>query len=137
MFKIAPFRHRGGFGSFMPQGFSDLFNWSEDAWQSFNVDVKETEEGYQLQADLPGIPKENIHIAVNDGYLTIAVRKEDVTAEENQNYIRRERRLISNKRSFYVGNVSPEDVAAEHKDGVLEITFPKAVEGPQGQIPIH
>ncbi|HHY10567.1 MAG TPA: Hsp20/alpha crystallin family protein [Firmicutes bacterium] len=137
MFRIAPFRQRGGFGSFMPQAFSDLLNWTEGSWQGFSVDVKETEGSYELKADLPGIAKDNIHIGLNDGYLTIAVRQEDVREEEKQNYIRRERRRVANQRSFYVGNINPADVKAEHKDGVLEITFPKAQAGPQGQIPIH
>ncbi|NLJ80770.1 MAG: Hsp20/alpha crystallin family protein [Firmicutes bacterium] len=126
MFRIAPFRRRNGFGTFLPQAFSDVFNWPETSWGGFTVDVKETADGYELEADLPGVAKDNINISVDDGYLTVAVRQEDIKSENNENYIRRERRQISSQRSFYVGNINPEDVVAKHRDGVLEIKFPKA-----------
>lgn len=126
MFRVAPFRRRNGLGTFLPQAFSDVFNWPENVWSGFNVDVKETASGYELQADLPGVAKDNIEISVDEGYLTIAVRQEEIKSEDKENYLRRERRQLSSQRSFYVGNISPEDVVAKHRDGVLEIKFPKA-----------
>ncbi len=138
MFRIAPYRHRRGADSFMPRAFGDWFNWPEISWQGFNVDVKETAEGYTLQADLPGVSKENISLSVDNGYLTIAVRQEELKAEDTENYICRERRQMSSQRSFYVGDVKPDDVRANYRDGVLEVKFPKATEGSGNrQIPIH
>lgn len=93
--------------------------------QGFDVDVQETEQGYVLQADLPGISKENINLAVENGYLTIGVRQEEMISEDQGNYICRERRQLSSRRSFYVGSISPEEVTANYTDGVLEVKFPK------------
>jgi len=122
----------------MPPAFQQLFNWPEFTWQGFNVDVKETSEGYSLQADLPGVAKENIKLSINDGYLTVAVRQDEIKSEDTDNYICRERRQMSSQRSFYVGNVNPEDVTAKYVNGVLEVRFPKASDGPSHrEIPIH
>lgn len=138
MYRLMPFRRQGRGDSFMPQTFQQLFNWPEVSWQGFNVDVKETAEGYALQADLPGVAKDNIKLAINDGYLTVAVRQEEIKSEDNDNYICRERRQMSSQRSFYVGNVSPENVVASYNDGVLEVKFPKAVDEPNNrEIPIQ
>lgn len=121
-----PFRRQRRDDSFFPQTLGSMFHWPEVSWQSFNVDVQETPEGYALHADLPGVAKENIRLRVQDGYLTIQVQQGESRSEETANFIRRERRQMSSQRSFYVGDVKPEDVVASHKDGVLEIKFPKA-----------
>lgn len=138
MYRLMPFRrHRRG-DFFMPQAFHDFFNWPEVAWQSFKVDMKETSEGYAIQADLPGVNKENITLSVENGYLNIAVRQEEMKSEDQENYICRERRQMSSERSFYVGNIKPEDVQAKYKNGVLEIKFPKSSAAPNDrEIPIQ
>ena len=138
MYRLMPFRRYGRGDSFMPQAFQQLLNWPEVSWNGFNVDIKETDEGYALQADLPGVAKDNIKLAINDGYLTVAVRQDEVKSEDSDNYICRERRQMSSQRSFYVGNVSPEDVVASYNEGVLEVKFPKAADGPSNrEIPIQ
>ncbi len=126
MFRIAPFRRGNRVESFLPRAFGDWFNWPETSVQGFDVDVQETEEGYVLEADLPGISKDNINLVVDNGYLTIGVRQEEMISKDEGNYICRERRQASSRRSFYVGNVSPEEVTANYTDGVLEVKFPKA-----------
>jgi HSP20 family protein len=140
MYRLMPFR-RHGRESFFPQSFQQLFSWPEfswQGWQGFNVDVKETADGYSLQADLPGVAKENIKLSLNDGYLTVAVRQDEIKAEDSDSYICRERRQVSSQRSFYVGNISPEDVQASYRDGVLDVRFPKAADGPSNrEIPIQ
>ncbi|NLL41915.1 MAG: Hsp20/alpha crystallin family protein [Firmicutes bacterium] len=137
MYRLMPFR-RHGRESYFPQTFQQLFSWPEFSWQGFNVDVKETADGYSLQADLPGVAKENIKLSINDGYLTVAVRQDEIKAEDKDNYICRERRQVSSQRSFYVGNISPDDVTASYRDGVLDVRFPKAADGPSNlDIPIQ
>ena len=142
MYRLMPFR-RHSRGDFLPQGWDNFFNWPESFWQgfsgfgSFNVDVKETEEGYSIQADLPGVAKDNIRLSLDNGYLTIGVRAEEMKSEKNENYLCRERRQMSSQRSFYVGNVNPEDVQARYENGVLEVKVPRASQGPdRRQIPI-
>lgn len=126
MFRIAPFRRPNRVETYLPRAFGDWFNWPEASTQGFEVDVQESEEGYVLQANLPGVTRDNINLTVENGYLTIGVRQEEMKSENQGDYICRERRQISSRRSFYVGNISPEEVVANYQDGVLEVKFPKA-----------
>jgi len=138
MYRLMPFSRRTRGESFFPPGLQQFFSSPELSWQGFSVDVKETSEGYAIQADLPGVAKENIKLSLEDGYLTIGVQQNEIRSEEQENYICRERRQVSSRRSFYVGNVSPEDVQANYTDGVLHVKLPKAMDGPsQREIEIH
>ncbi|KLU39643.1 MAG: hypothetical protein AA931_06425 [Peptococcaceae bacterium 1109] len=123
VFHVSPFRgRRGNF----PAWFG--FSWPEpifQSWQAFNVDIKDAGDTYEITAELPGVPKENISLDLNDGYLTIAVKQEAYQEEDGQHYLRRERRQMASQRSFYVGNVDPSEVKAQYRHGVLEITLPK------------
>lgn len=146
MYRMMPLRRRSR-GDFWPQSWQEFFNWPQSFWDdfnvfsgfgSFNVDVKETGDGYHIQADLPGVAKDNIHLSLDNGYLTIAVRADEIRSETNENYLCRERRQVSSQRSFYVGDVSPEEVTARYENGVLDIKVPRSAQGPgRRQIPIH
>ena len=93
------------------------------------TDIKEMDNGYQLIIDLPGFKKEEIHAALENGYLTISAAKgldEDEQEKESGHYIRRERYAGACERSFYVGDsISQEDIKAEFKHGILKIFVPK------------
>ena len=67
------------------------------------MDIKEVDNEYVLQAELPGVPKENINIQIDNDHLTISVQQEKQTADESPNYIRKERRTSYSSRSFYIG----------------------------------
>ena len=91
------------------------------------TDIREFENGYSLEVDLPGFAKENIQAELKDGYLTITASKtaDNETSEEGK-FLRRERFQGTCKRSFYVGEyLHEEDIHAEFKDGVLKLNFPK------------
>ena len=93
------------------------------------TDVRETETGYDMFVDLPGFKKEDVKLDLQNGYLTItASRNEDRAEKDDQgHYIRQERYTGSCARSFYVGDqIKPEDVKASFKDGILELSLPKA-----------
>lgn len=92
------------------------------------TDVKETESGYELEVDLPGIKKEDVKVKLDEGYLTITASTADKKDEKDKkgNYIRRERFSGSYSRSFYVGdNVTENDVKAKFDNGVLMLDIPK------------
>ena len=93
------------------------------------TDIKEMDNGYQLIIDLPGFKKEEIHAALENGYLTISAAKgldEDEKDKKSGKYIRRERYTGSCQRSFYVGeDVTEEDIKAEFKHGILKLFVPK------------
>lgn len=92
------------------------------------TDVRETENSYELDVDLPGFKKDEVKVALQDGYLTISAAKGLDKDEEDQKgrYIRQERYAGACSRSFYVGDVKPEEVAAKYAHGVLKISLPKA-----------
>ena len=122
--------------------FDDFFNGFDMApmWNGRNplygklaknlmkTDVRETENSYELDVDLPGFKKDEVKVALQDGYLTISAAKGLDKDEEDQKgrYIRQERYAGACSRSFYVGDVKPEEVAAKYAHGVLKISLPKA-----------
>ena len=92
------------------------------------TDVKETNNGYELNIDLPGYKKEDVKAELKDGYLTVHAETKSKKDEKDEGgkYLRRERYYGSCNRSFYVGEaVTDEDIKARFEDGILKITFPK------------
>ncbi len=100
-----------------------------DANALMKTDVKEHEDGYELEVSLPGYKKEDICAELKDGYLTITAstsQNNDEKDEKTGKYIRRERYSGSCSRSFYVGDaVTQEEVKAKYENGVLTLAIPK------------
>lgn len=93
------------------------------------TDIRETDDakGYRFAVDLPGFEKDEIHVDVKDGYLTVSAEKGLDKDEEDKksSILRQERYAGACSRSFYVGDVKPEDVKAKYEHGVLTILVPK------------
>ena len=93
------------------------------------TDIKETKEGYELIIDVPGFKKEEVKVALKDGYLTVSAAKgldEEQDDKKTGRYIRRERYAGSMSRSFYVGeNMKEEDIHAKYENGILTLDVPK------------
>ena len=86
------------------------------------------DSGIPLQR-FPGIKKEDLKIAVRNGYLVVSASFNKKSDEGKGKYIHFERETGSFSRSFYVGeNVRTKDVSAKSENGVLLITIPKKVE---------
>lgn len=98
-----------------------------------NTDIRETDDGYEMEIDLPGFKKEDVTVELDQGYLTISasrgIDKNEAESEEQLkkgNYIRRERYSGSCQRSFYVGDaVTHEDIKASFEHGILKLSIPK------------
>ena len=93
------------------------------------TDVRETENSYELDVDLPGFKKDEVTVNLEDGYLTIsAQRNEELDDKDNEgHYIRQERATGSCARSFYVGKeLEPKDISAKFENGILTLHLPKA-----------
>ena len=91
------------------------------------TDIHEKDGGYELAIDLPGFKKDEISLDIKDGYLSISAQKGlDKDEEDKKGRIIRQARYAGVcSRSFYVGDVKPEDVKAKYESGVLTITLPK------------
>lgn len=93
---------------------------------SLRTDVKETENEYILEADMPGVAKEEIRLEMKDDTLTIGVEKKEEKNDERNGYIYRERNYGNMCRRFHVENVDAQNVKASYDNGVLKIVLPKA-----------
>lgn len=105
--------------------FERIFNDSffAPATDFMRTDVKENEKGYELKIDMPGYEKEEIELSLNDGYVTVSAEKKE--KENNENFVRRERRF-SCSRSYFVGNgVTEKDIKAKYNNGTLTLSIPK------------
>ena len=89
------------------------------------VDIKETDKEYVVEAELPGVKKEEVNIQLDDDRLTISVERKEQSDEKKDYYIRKERRHCSMTRSFAVTNIMGDKVTARFENGVLSITLPK------------
>lgn len=89
-------------------------------------DIRERDDRYVLEIDLPGFRKEDIKAYVQNGYLVISAFREREKNKENHRWIRQERYYGSYERSFYIGTgISQEDLKASYHFGVLRIQIPK------------
>ena len=92
---------------------------------TFKLDVEETPEAFRVQAELPGVKKDEIGLEFNDGVLTISVKKEEAEEETKKNYLHRERYLTSMSRKIHLADAKADGVKARLEDGVLSITLEK------------
>lgn len=109
--------------------------YGKHAKNIMKTDVRETENTYELDIDLPGFKKEDVQVQLGNGTLTIAAAKglDKNEQDEKGRYIRQERYTGQCSRSFYVGDqVKAEDLSAKFEDGILRISMPKA---PQRKLP--
>ena len=102
--------------------------YGKHADRMMKTDVKETEEGYVVDVDLPGFKKEEINLTLENGCLTISTQKGIENKEEDKQgrVLRQERYTGTMSRSFYVGeNLTEEDIKAKYENGVLSLEIPK------------
>lgn len=110
--------------------FDDIFGdsfFKKEENKMMRTDIREIEDGYIIDVDLPGYSKENIKIDVTDGYLTInAKMNKEKNDDSHGTYVRRERFFGEASRSFYVGEaVEAEDIKAAFKNGILSLEIPR------------
>ncbi len=90
------------------------------------TDIRENDDKYIIDMDLPGYEKENISLEIEDGYLNVHASTSTTSDEEKEKYIRKERFYGECSRSFYVGDaVTEEDIKASFKNGTLTVEVPK------------
>lgn len=131
--KLVPRNNNLGFSLFdnmFDDMFRDPFFTNSNNTKLMKTDIQEKDNNYILDMDLPGYEKEDIKAQLKDGYLTITAQKNTSNDDKDEegNYIRRERYCGKCSRSFYVGDsIKEEDIKANFKNGILQLTFPKEV----------
>ena len=102
--------------------------YGKHAQNMMKTDVRETDNSYEMDIDLPGFKKDEIKVELDNGYLSISAAKGLDKDEEKKDgkYIRRERYAGAMSRTFYVGdNLTQQDIQAKFEDGILKISVPK------------
>ena len=133
MFDIMPFERNNNRTVFNP--FKELNElgkafFGNNSIAEFKTDIRDTGSAYELEADLPGFKKEDIHIDLEGDYLTISASRNDSKEEKDEkgNYVRRERCYGSFTRSFDISGIKSDEITAEYSDGVLKLNMPKREE---------
>ncbi|WP_076792069.1 Hsp20/alpha crystallin family protein [Chlorobium sp. KB01] len=118
--------------------FEDVFNdkvspfFSSMIAPSFKVDISEDENAINIEADLPGVKKEDVKVSMDDDVLCITAERTQSEEEKKKGYHRIERSWGSLSRSFTVGeNINAEKIEASYDNGVLKIVLPKSEPKPK------
>ena len=95
---------------------------------AFRTDIRDAGDKYLLDAELPGFNKEDISLDIKDGILTITAEHNESNDQKDDkgNYIRRERRYGSFRRSFDISGIDENTISASYQNGILELSLPKA-----------
>lgn len=127
---------------------ADLINWDglldsffadTPVWQSRTpaVDVRESDDGYQMEAELPGLTEKDIELKVEDNILTLSSKKEEAREDQKNGYLIRERCRSEFARTFVLPkDVDRENIKAEFKNGLLHVSIPKAPEAKPRRIDV-
>ncbi len=133
MFGITPFERRS----------YDLFDAFRDMEKDFfapdmscRTDIRDEDEKYVMEAELPGFDKEDIKLDIDGSRLTLTAEHNTDNEEKDKDgkYIRRERRYGAYKRSFDISGIECDKISAEYKNGILTVDLPKkAAEIPESR----
>lgn len=135
MFSIIPYRsnrvvrndNRSFFDPFADDFFRAFFGDAPSAGD-FRVDVEENGDKYVMSADLPGVSKDDVHVTIKDGVMTISAAINEDKEKKDKNYVCRERRCGTFTRSFNLDGIDETAISGGYKDGVLTLNLPKLAE---------
>ena len=125
------FPSRRDFRDLRRQFFDDTFDQVLGEAGNFKTDIIEDDNEYTVEAELPGMDKENIELDYHDNILSISGKQESETNEEDKerNYIRRERSSRSFSRQFLIRDVDEDNISARFENGILKVKLPKKESG--------
>ena len=101
---------------------------------TFKIDVQDNKTEHVVEAELPGVEKNEVNISLNDGRLNISVNKEETLEEKDKNYIHKERRYSAMSRNIMLADADAAGVKAKLDNGVLNITVPKKTKPNNGVV---
>lgn len=105
--------------------FQNFFMDSFFSNKALKTDIVETDKGYVLKVELPGIDKKDVSLDFNNQYLTLSVNQEESKEDKDQHYIRKERSRYSYSRSYYLDKANESDIKAKLENGILTIQIGK------------
>jgi len=120
-------------------GFDDFYNMLDDFFgdglmpsrnllrDTFKIDIADSDAEYRVEAEMPGIQRNEIGLNVEDDNLCISINRMEEANRDEKNYIHRERRVSSMSRRIRLAGAKLEDIKAKLEDGVLIVTIPKDI----------
>lgn len=132
---LIPFNRRGV--TFPVAGFEDFHNMLDDFFgdnwmpnrnllkDTFKIDIREATGDYVVEAELPGVSKDEISIDVENETLCISVKREENINQDDKSYIHRERRVSSMSRTIRLADTNLAEIKAKLENGMLTVTIPK------------
>lgn len=128
MFGLIPYTNtrRNYMSPFANEFFRSFFETGTPV--GFKVDVKDEGSCYLMEAELPGVRKEDVKVTIENGVMTISVNTVAENEQQAANYIYRERRTGAMQRAFSLEGVNEDGVTGEYRDGVLRLNLPKLTE---------
>ena len=128
-FDLDPFFDRMAHRFFSPSDFDKDYS----DFGNLKTDIKETDKDYSLNVDVPGIDKNNIRLAYQDGVLSLNINQEHSTEQKDESgrVIASERSHGVMSRSYQLPGVDKDNISAQDSDGVLNVTLPKLTNSDQ------
>ena len=129
MFGLTPYTRRNNVAYYDP--FRELENFEKAFFGSgemptFKTDIRDAGKAFELEADLPGFEKKDIHLDINGDVLTVSAERHSAHEEKDEKgkYIRCERSYGAYQRSFDISGIDSENISAKFDNGVLTLTLP-------------
>ncbi|KIA94380.1 MULTISPECIES: Hsp20/alpha crystallin family protein [unclassified Flavobacterium] len=120
----------------------ELFNWENSNFSSTSttipsINIKETDENFEVEVAAPGMDKKDFNVTLNDNLLTISSVKQNEKETVEDNYTRKEFSYQSFQRSFELPNniVDEEKIKAHYDNGLLHLVIPKKEEAKESKSP--
>lgn len=135
MIGLVPFNRRNK--NFMDLGFNEISNVFDNFLKNnflgqnnnfgdiFKIDVQENENEYIIEAEIPGVKKDNVNIMFDKDVLNLSIKKEENLKDKNNKYIHRERSYSQMSRSIILVDANEKKIKANLNEGLLTITIPK------------
>jgi len=136
---LIPFNRRNTQLAHSGTGFEDFYNMLDDFFHdglmpsrsllrdTFKIDIEDRDGEYLIEAEVPGINKDEIDISIEADNLIVSINRSDETNKNGKNYIHRERRVSSMSRRVRLAGADLDNIKAKMEEGVLTITIPKDV----------
>ncbi|MCL1802807.1 MAG: Hsp20 family protein [Eubacteriaceae bacterium] len=121
----------------MIENMENMFSESPINRPHFRIDVEEAENEYIVSAEMPGISKEEISIAMSNGRLSITVNMSEEKESAEKNYVHRERIAQSYARTMYLPGTDQKSIGAKLADGMLTINVAKKVKDDDSAINVE
>ena len=130
MFELRPFERRNNHvAAYDPWDQMERAFFGDGSWgrglSEFKTDIQDKGDHYLLEADLPGMKKEDIAIDIDGDNLTIKAERKNEHEEKDKSYVRCERSYGSYQRAFDISGVEVANISAQYNDGVLKLNMPK------------